>query len=258
MKTSLRKIAMMALTSFTFSAMASTHDRGQFTPDQVKEIQGIVHQYLVKNPNVLVEASQALQVQMQAKQQEEAVTAIKAQKEALFNNANSPVVGNPKGDVTLVEFFDYQCGHCKAMNEVIQSIIKDNPNLRVVFKELPIFGGDSQYAAKVALALYQTMPDKYYAFHDALFSETNPLTNTKVFKVARKIGLTEAQIDQLKQKMNDAEVSRQIKDNFKLAQALKLIGTPAFVITNKAQTDFRFIPGQTTKEDMEEQIKALS
>ena len=132
------------------SSPQTTATQTEFTPQQVKNIQKIVHDYLINNPQVLVEASQALQKQAQEKQQQYAMQAIEKNKQQLFNDPVSPVAGNPNGNVTLIEFFDYQCGHCKAMNKIIQSIVAKNKNLRVVLKELPIFGSNSQLAAKVA------------------------------------------------------------------------------------------------------------
>ena len=224
-----------------------------FTPHQVSDIQKIVHDYLVNNPQVLVEVSQALQRQTEAQQQQYAQKAIKQNVKALFEDPASPVAGNPNGTVTLVEFFDYQCGHCKAMNEVIQDIVKKNENLRIVFKELPIFGSESQFAAKAALA--SVKQGKYYAFHDALLSAENPLTQDKVFQVAKSVGLD---TDQLQKDMNDPAIQQQLASNFKLAQALRLVGTPTFVIGNKASTKFQFIPGATTPENLQSMIDQVS
>ena len=185
---------------FTGSALAATPTNSapgtpntttttttSFSPQQVKDIQKVVHNYLVNNPQVLVEASQALQKQSQKKEQQFAQQVIQKNVQQLFKDPASPVVGNQRGTVTLVEFFDYQCGHCKAMNPIIQNIVKKNKNLRVVFKELPIFGSESQFAAKAALASVKQGKD--YVFHDALLSENNPLTSKKVFQVAKKVGL---------------------------------------------------------------------
>ena len=227
-----------------------------FTPQQKKEIEGIVHDYLVNNPQILVEASQALQKQTEAEQEKFALSAIQKNTKQLFNDPASPVVGNTNGNVSLVEFFDYQCGHCKEMNTVVQSIIKKDNNLRVVFKELPIFGSNSQFAAKVALAVYKLAGSaKYYTFHDALLDTTNPLTNDKVFAIAQKEGLN---IDQLKKTMDSPDITQQLRANFQLAQSLKLIGTPTFVIGNKALTNFEFIPGATSEKNLQDLLKQVS
>ncbi len=223
-----------------------------FTPEQIKDIQQIVHDYLVNNPQVLVEASQALQKQTESQEEAFAQKAIQQNTKSLFNDPASPVAGNPNGTVTVVEFFDYQCGHCKAMNSIVQGVVKKNANLRIVFKELPIFGDASQFAAKVALA--SVKQGKYYALHDALLSTDNPLTQAKVFQAAKSVGLN---VEQLKKDMNSPAIQQQLRDNFKLAQALHLIGTPTFVIGNKALTQFRFVPGATSAENLQSLIDQL-
>lgn len=242
--------AVTATVATPGSELASS---SSFSAQQIQDIQKIVHDYLINNPQVLVEASQALQKQTEQQEQQYAQDAIQKNVQGLFNNPASPVAGNTNGDVTLVEFFDYQCGHCKEMNSIIEKIIKSNSNLRVVFKELPIFGDDSQFAAKAALA--SVKQNKYLAFHNALLAADNPLNKDRVFAVAKSVGLNVAQ---LKKDMNNAAIQTQLRDNFKLAQALRLIGTPTFVLGNKALNQFRYIPGATTQENMQTMINDLA
>lgn len=241
--------ALIAL--FSTFALAQ-NDNDSFTPGQTKAIEKIVHDYLVKNPNVLIEASQSLQKQEAEKQQKEATTAISANKQALFDNPTTPFTGNPNGNVIVVEFFDYQCGHCKAMNEVIQALIKKNKNLKVVFKELPIFGDNSRFAAKMALA--SAKEGKYYEFHDALLAAKNPLTPARIKDVAKKLGLNVSKLEKL---ASTKEISQQLRDNFELAQNLKLVGTPAFVVSNKEMTKFKFIPGAVSEPVLQKQINTV-
>lgn len=217
-----------------------------FSAEQVQQIQKIVHDYLINNPQVLVEASQALQKQTEQQEQAYAQTAIKQNAAQLFNDPASPVEGDANAAVTIVEFFDYQCGHCKEMNQIMQNLLKSNKDVRVVFKELPIFGDDSQFAAKAALA--SVKQGKYFAFHNALLAADNPINKDKVFSVAKSVGLN---VDQLKTDMNNPAIQDQLRNNFKLAQALHLVGTPTFVIGNKALTNFRFIPGATTADNLQ-------
>lgn len=235
------------------NGIASQTNKGtDFNQQQIKQIKQIIHDYLVQNPQVLVEASKALQEKQMARQQAEALKAIAANKVKLFNNPSSPTVGNPNGKVILVEFFDYQCGHCKAMNQVVQDVIKDNKNLKVIFKELPIFGDNSQYAAKAALAAANQ--NKYYQFHDALLATSNPLTKQKVMQAAKKVGLN---VKKLKDDINSQQINQQLRDNFQLAQQLKLIGTPAFIVANNDLTQFRFIPGATSAKQMQNLINSI-
>lgn len=224
------------------SAMAAT---SAFSPEQTKQIEQIVHSYLVKNPQVLVEASQALQQQQMAKMQQAAVKGIAQNAKDIFNNPASPVVGNPQGNVSVVEFMDYQCPHCKDMEPIMNELIKGDPQLRVVYKELPIFGANSEYAAKAALA--SVKQGKFAAFHDALLNDKNPLTQDEVLKIAKSVGVDTAQMEK---DMQDAVIGQQLKDNLKLAQALNLMGTPAIIVANRDGSKNSFIPGTTSKADL--------
>ncbi len=224
-----------------------------FTPAQVDQLQGIIKSYLISNPQVLVEASQALQAQQEKQMQTTAMSAIQKNKTALFDDTQSPSIGNKTSAVTLVEFFDYQCGHCREMAPQVEKLISEDKNLHMVFKELPIFGGMSQYAAKAALAAAM-QPDKYYTFHNLLLTTSNPLTKESVMEIAKKAGLDVAT---LKKDMDSPAIEKQLKDNFQLAQELKVMGTPTFVIGNKAQTKFAYIPGATSLDNLQEQIKSV-
>lgn len=226
----------------------------KFTPVQIDQLHEIIRNYIVNNPQVLVEASQALQVQQEKKMQTAAMTSIEQNKNALFNDAQSPSMGNKEALVTLVEFFDYQCGHCREMAPQIEKLITEDKDLHMVFKELPIFGGMSEYAAKVALAAAMQSPEKYYALHNLLFSASGPLTKESIMGFAKKSGLN---IATLRKDMESADVEKQIKANFQLAQALKIMGTPTFVISNKDQTKFAYIPGATSLTDLKEKIKSV-
>ncbi|MCB1826792.1 MAG: DsbA family protein [Coxiellaceae bacterium] len=245
-------LTCLTVSLFSLSALAQ-NGSGSFSPSQVKEIQKIVHDYLISNPEVLVQASQALQQQQAAAAQKSAMDGIKGNADSLFNDPKTPTVGNANAPVEVVEFFDYQCGHCKIMAPVIESVVKNNSNVKVIFKELPIFGGNSRYAAKAALA--SVAQGKYYKFHNALFAAKSQLDPQTVMKIAKNVGLDTSK---LKTAMNAPWVNQQIRDNFQLAQKLKLMGTPAFIISNSTHTKFRFIPGSTSKQNFKQQIAAVS
>jgi protein-disulfide isomerase len=236
----------ISIASISFAATAA------FSTAQVSAMKTIIHNYIVNNPQVLVEASDKLRKQAAAKTETSSNKAIIANAQQLFNDAASPVGGNPKGDITLVEFFDYQCGHCKAMQPIVEKIIANNKNLRVVYKELPIFGGVSTYASKVALAAMNQ--HRYQAFHDALMVSEPPLTEDKVMDTAKKVGLN---MTTLKKDMNSAAVKANIKSDFDLAQDLQLVGTPAFIVSNKGQTKIKFIPGATSQKGLEQAIESV-
>lgn len=246
-------VASMLFTGTSLAARNKSHmTQDSFSPQQKKEIQNIVHDYLVNNPEVLLQASMALRKKMEAKQQTDAMKAIETNKAMLFNNKQNPSIGNPDGNVKMVEFFDYQCPHCKVMSKTIDNLVKKNSNLQVIFKEWPIFGGSSLEASKAAIAA--NMQGKYFALHNELLSADNPLTKDKIFQFAKKVGLN---ITKLKHDMDKPAVMAQIKANFALARKLNLAGTPAFVLTNKAENKFQFIPGQTSQENLQKLITQL-
>lgn len=233
--------------------MPSTQPGSGFNDAQVQQIQKIVHDYLISNPEVLVKASEALQQKQAAQSQKDAMSAIKENVQALFSDSQSPTAGNQNGNLEVVEFFDYQCGYCKAMASIIESVLKTNNNVRVIFKELPIFGGNSHLAAQAALA--STKQNKYFEFHNALFAAEKPLNEQSIFAIAKSVGLD---VKKLKAEMKKPWIDQQIKANFGLAEKLKLMGTPAFVMSNKANTDFRFIPRATSKDEFNNQLDEIS
>ncbi|MCH9643300.1 MAG: DsbA family protein [Gammaproteobacteria bacterium] len=240
------------------SSQGSAHDNpnsnASFSPSQVQDIQKIVHDYLVSNPNVLVEASQALQAQQMAQMQKAAMVAIAQNKAQLFNDPETPVAGNPNGSVYLVEFFDYQCGHCREMAAIVDKIIKDNPNVKVIFKDWPIFGGASKFAAQASIAAYMQSPSKFYAFHNALYQVDPPLTSQTILDLASKNGLDVAK---LSSDMKSPAIEKQLRENFQLAQALRFVGTPGFVLSNQQETNFKYIPGATDEQTLQQNITAL-
>lgn len=174
---------------------------------------------------------------------------------ALLRQGGDPVVGNPNGKVTIVEFFDYQCGHCVSMAPVMSAIIKANPDVRVVYKELPIRGSNSQFASRAALAAKKQ--GKYYALSHAMLVTNEPLNETTVMELAKKAGLN---ITKLKKDMNDKSITNQIDANMKLAQDLQISGTPAFFIgrtdaTSSDEVVFRL--GEMSQRELQDVINKI-
>lgn len=225
----------------------------EFNPGQVQQIQQVVHDYLLQNPQLMVQIFQKLQTQQQADMQQHAIKAIQANAATIFNDANSPVAGNAKGTVTLVEFFDYQCPHCKEMATVISGLVNQDKNLKVVFKEFPIFPG-SMYAAQAALAAQ--LQGKYWPFHNALMAANNPLQKNDVLAAASKVGLD---VTQLEKDIGSATIQSELQQNEQLADKLGLAGTPAFIIqSNNDKTKTFFVPGQVGASDLQQLIKKAS
>ena len=239
---------VLIFSSITAAAQTTT----TFTDAQKQEMGKIIHQYLLNNPEVLVEASQALQQAEKAKRTEKAQKAIAENAKELVN-ANSPYVGNPKGDVTIVEFLDYQCGHCKRMVSVIDAVVAKDANVKVVFKGFPIFGANSEYAAKASLAAMKQ--GKFIEFHNALLGEKGKLQKDKVLEIAAKMKLD---VEQMKKDIESPEFDAHLKANFKLGEALGIRGTPAFVVVGNPNTDKMksfFVPGATSTTMLQNLIK---
>ena len=143
----------------------------------------------------------------------------------LFNDANAPVGGNAKGDVTVVEFFDYQCGYCKQTQEFILKLLDADKNVKIIFKEFPILGPNSVQAAKAALA--SVRQDKYIKFHNALLATKDHLTDDVIAKVAKDAGLD---VEKMKKDMADPVIEAIVKANQDLGSEIGARGTPTFVI----------------------------
>lgn len=228
-----------------------------FTAAQKQAIQQIVHDYLVKNPQVLVEASQALQDEQFAQMKTAAITAAKQNTDALLRKKDDIVKGNVNGTITLVEFFDYQCPGCRAMEPVLENIINANPDLRVVYKVYPIHGDDSVLGAVAAYAAYKQ--GKFSAFHDLVMKSEIPVNPTTVQTFAKKAGLNMKEFnDGLK--TYKPIVQKQIAENMALIQKLQLGYTPTFFVAKtdaNANSVFEFQFGGMSQDDMQKMINAV-
>jgi protein-disulfide isomerase len=176
---------------------------------------------------------------------------------SLFHHPGDPIAGNPKGNITVVEFFDYQCSHCINMAPVIESIIKANPNVRIVFKDFPIRGPLSEYAARAALAANKQ--GKYYEFSHALLTTDMTLTEGSILDIAKSIGLD---VNKLKKDMQGSSVKNEIQSTYAIAREMNINGTPAFFVgkTNtKDSSSLNFILGEMSQSELQDAInKAAS
>lgn len=214
------------------SAM-SEEDRAQFRAE--------VRAYLLENPEVIFEAIQILE-QRRSQQAADADRQMVAQHaEAIFNDGFSFVGGNPDGDVTVVEFLDYRCGYCKRAHPDVLELVERDPNIRLVLKEFPILGPESVRAGKMALAALALDRSKYAELNDALMSYHGNLTEQVAYRIAGELGYD---IAALKDKANSTEIDDQLSRNYQLAQALRLEGTPAFIVGDEV------IRGYLPLEDM--------
>ena len=196
------------------------------TGAQRSEIGQIVRDYLVENPDVIVEVLQILQTRQQAAQQRPQQPQIDMA--VVYNEGMDPVAGNPEGSVTVVEFFDYQCPFCKRMSTSIPRLLESDTDIRFVYKEFPVFGDESTYAARAALASQKQ--GLYEDYHLALMKNRGRLSNRVVIKLAERVGLD---VDQLKADMEAPEIIGTIEENYRLARQLGIRGTPAFIINDE-------------------------
>ena len=194
------------------------------------EVEGIVRDYLLKNPEILLEVQTALEAKQAQEQKLASEGVIKDQKNEIFNSTFDGVVGNPDGKVTIVEFYDYNCGFCKRAIEDMQALTKNDSDLRFVLKEFPILGPDSQKASIVSMAFHKMMPDKYGEFHTALLGGEGRATEAKAIKIAVSLGADEAK---LREHMKDPDIPKAISKTYDLATKLAITGTPSYVVGNE-------------------------
>ncbi|HET7716764.1 MAG TPA: DsbA family protein [Bauldia sp.] len=213
----------------------------QLSEAQRNEVEGIVKDYLAKNPGfirdyllanpeVIRDAIDELQRKQDAEEQAAQVAAIGDNRELLFSSPRQVVMGNPNGDVTLIEFFDYNCGYCRRAHPDMQQLIADDPNLKVVLKEFPVLGDGSIEAAQVSIAVRIVAPEKAGEFFDALISQSGQVDGNVALAVAEELGLDRAKLEET---MNSDEVKETITEVYALAQKLSLTGTPSYVTTEE-------------------------
>lgn len=218
---------IFCMTAFLFAGgVAAAADAEQAAgPRSVEEIQEIIRDYLLDNPEVLFEAVQRHRERQRRLQAQRDRVLLQRHRRELLADPDSFVGGNPAGDVTLVEFFDYQCGHCKRFASTLESITRQDPQLRVVYKELPVLGPESFRAAQAALAARNQ--GYYLEFHEALMRFDGPLTDEAILAAARSLGLD---VDRLKRDMEAPKVLDILGNNHRLADALGIDGTPAVIV----------------------------
>jgi protein-disulfide isomerase len=204
---------------------------GPFSVEQRKAIGDIVREYLVRNPEVLQEAFQELERRQAEAQKTAASNALRDDRDKIYNSPSGIVVGNPAGDVTLVEFFDYNCGYCKRSLGDIRQMVKSDPKLKVVLKDFPVLGPDSVAASRVALAAKQQLKgDKLFEYHARLMESRGKVDAERAMALAKEMGLDMAR---LAKDADAASVKDAIRENVELGDRLGLTGTPAFIIADE-------------------------
>lgn len=184
-----------------------------------------VRDYILKNPDVVLDALRLIEKRKQTAVGDETKATIAAHRKEIFDDPASPIGGNPVGEVAIVEFFDYNCPYCRRVAPVLAEAEKADPGLRFVYKEWPILGPNSTFAARAALATVKQ--GKYVAFHKAMMTTTGVINDSKVIEIATMVGLD---VKRLKKDMDDPEISAAIERNHALAAELRITGTPSFVV----------------------------
>ena len=200
-----------------------------FSAGQRGDIETIVRDYLLAHPEVLEEAMTVLSKRHAAAEAEKHQASVAANAETIFNSPRGVMLGNKDGDVTFVEFFDYNCGYCKrAMNDMLE-IMKGDPKLKVVLKEFPVLSQGSVEAAQVAVAVRMQDPTgkKYLDFHQKLLNGRGAADKARAIAAAKEAGLDTARIEK---DLTNPEVRATLEENFKLAEAMGMNGTPSYVI----------------------------
>ena len=234
-------------TSYLLFRYATPSGKAQTTtapisPEQAR-VEQIMRDYLTKNPEILVEMTTELDKRQAAQQAEQQQKTISENAAALFRSPVSHTAGNPDGDVTVVEFFDYNCGYCRRALPDVVKLTNDDGKVRLVLKELPIFGDDSEAAAKIALAADKQ--GKYFEMHQKLFTESGKADKEKGLRIAKELNLD---VEKLQKDAESDDIKKALDEAKDLAQKLNLQGTPLFLIGD------RVVPG--APDDLYDQLKA--
>lgn len=231
-----------------------------FSKDQVKQIEKITHDYLINNPQILIEVSQKLHEKERVEQKEQ-ITKIKNNipkyKNQIFDTKASGriVLGNPEGKIIVAEFTQHQCPHCKSASKIVEKLLKKYPEIKLVVIYWPFFGNDAIYTAKAVLAAEKQ--NKAKDLDQAFFSNKDAITKDRADEIIKSMRMLDNKKLYADLAASEKDYDAGLKANFKLAEKLGLIGTPALIFTNKDMTKFSLVPGQTPSFE-EDLIKALN
>lgn len=213
------------------------------SPAQQEMVRKLVRDTIIANPTIVTEALEALRAKEQQSADDHTARLIADHAGEIFDNDATPVLGNLKGDVAIVEFFDYRCPYCKAMAEALFSLAKADGGVRLIMKDIPVLGPESVFAARAALAARNQ--GKYGEAHKALMLAKGPLTEQAVLKIAADLGLN---VEKLRKDMDDPQIEKALQANLHLVHELGVTGTPAFVIGN------RIVPGAMPEDALKQLV----
>ncbi len=223
-------IAFIATLWVSIAANAPSLADESLSDGQRQEIETLIGDYLRDNPEVLIEALEVYRTRQESLEQDRIAAAIGSMTGSFADNPAIPVAGNPDGNFTIVEFFDYRCGFCKRVFPALKEVISTDDDIRLVLIEFPILGEDSVFAARAALATWFNWPERYMAYHDALMATRGTLSRDTVLGEAARLGIDP---DSLSAAMGAEQIDQAIQANYAMAQQLSINGTPAFIIGNE-------------------------
>ena len=218
-----------ALFAFALCGAPLSASAESFSDTQRGDIEIIVRNYLIAHPEVLEEAMAELNKRQAAAETEKHEAGVAQHADAIFKSPRGVTLGNKDGDVTFVEFFDYNCGYCKRAMADMMELMKADPKLKVVLKEFPVLSAGSVEAAQVAVAVRMQDPTgkKYLDFHQKLLGGRGAADKARALAVAKEVGLDMAKLDK---DLASPEVKATLEENLKLAEAMGMNGTPSYVI----------------------------
>ncbi|KFB10036.1 DsbA family protein [Nitratireductor basaltis] len=196
-------------------------------PETREDVETIVREYLLENPEILLEMQTVLEQRQQEQQAAAQSQIIEEASSRLFESSYDGVIGNPDASVTVVEFFDYNCGYCKRALADMEAIVAENDDVKFVLKEFPILGPDSQRAHVVSMAFQKLKPEAYEEFHSRLLGLDARADEAAAMTIAKDLGGDE---DEIREAMKDPKIMASFSDTFELANALQITGTPSYVV----------------------------
>lgn len=240
----LRTLAAVLLSATASTSVYAAEEAKTYTKE---ELQKIILETILENPKVIIQSVENMQMQQAEEQQRAARDNVEAYRKSLLEDPSSPVAGNKKGDVTVVEFFDYNCGYCKRSFDEVLKLSQSDKNVRFVFKEYPVLAPSSETAARASLAMHALKPDRYFDYHAALFRLGGRFDEDNLVAVAEGMGVD---ADKFRKKMGDASISKHLEDNKQLAAKLGARGVPLFIIGTEVS------PGAISYEVMKSHVDA--
>lgn len=237
--------AFFGFTSMATAETSPSPAKLPFPEEQRAAMEDFVRNFILDNPDVLMESVNRFRAEEEKKKEEDSVAVLK-ENMGFVTNGKHPEIGNPKGDVTVIEFFDYNCGYCKQAMKTVRELSEKDKNVKIIFMEYPILSPQSVMASKWALAA--NMQGKYWAFHQELLESNAPKDEANLKKIAEKMGLDTAK---LKKDAESKEVESYMTSVKEFGQKLNISGTPAFIIGERIMRGFVEYPAFKTMVDDE-------